>query len=157
MKGIKFDIYAINKLTPASIFSAENPQHYHHDLLPRVRLWHPEARRAEPLRMTSAEGRAELVGVACTARAFPLLVAGPYNIPYCLDRPGEGHRIVGEVYKIDDEKLQRLDELEAYPEHYNRWEKGAKWCLPGASPRRVPGGAGHPQVRHISSSAPARV
>ena len=77
--------------------------------------------------MTSSEagqGRAELVGVARTARAFPLLVAGPYNIPYCLDRPGEGHRIVGEVYKIDAEKLQRLDELEAYPEHYNRWEKG---------------------------------
>lgn len=82
-------------------------------------------KRGEPNHawLTSTEpghGRAELVGAARMARPFPLLVAGPYNIPYCLDRPGEGHHIRGEVYRIDADKLSQLDELEAYPAHYNR-------------------------------------
>ncbi|XP_037074280.1 putative gamma-glutamylcyclotransferase CG2811 [Pollicipes pollicipes] len=65
-------------------------------------------------------GRASLVGVARTVRPFPLVVAGPWNIPYCVDRPGEGHNITGEVYRIDAEKLRHLDVLETYPTHYNR-------------------------------------
>ncbi|KAF0299909.1 putative gamma-glutamylcyclotransferase [Amphibalanus amphitrite] len=82
-------------------------------------------KRGEPnhgwmMKTGPGQGCAELLGSARTCRPFPLLVAGPYNIPYCLDRPGEGHRIFGEVYRVDADKMKRLDELEAYPKHYNR-------------------------------------
>jgi len=73
--------------------------------------------------LTSAaagSGTARLLGSGRTGRPFPLVVAAPYGIPYCLDRPEEGHHLSGEVYSIDEAKLRHLDELESYPTHYNR-------------------------------------
>ena len=49
-----------------------------------------------------------------------------YNIPYCLDLPGRGHCVRGEVYSVDQTKLAWLDEFEGVPDHYERREETVK-------------------------------
>ena len=44
-------------------------------------------------------------------RRFPLFV-DLYAIPYLLNKPGEGERIRGELFSVDDATLAALDELE---------------------------------------------
>ena len=44
-----------------------------------------------------------------------LSLFGRYNIPYLLDAPGQGHCITGEVYSVDEQQLEKLDELEDHP------------------------------------------
>jgi hypothetical protein len=51
---------------------------------------------------------------------YPLIVASRYNIPYLLDAPGVGHRILGEVYSVDNAMLSALDALEDAPNYYSR-------------------------------------
>ncbi|VDM46413.1 unnamed protein product [Toxocara canis] len=65
-------------------------------------------------------GEHRLVGCARTVTRYPLLVASKYNIPFCLEQPGTGHRIRGEVYEVDDVKMNALDQLEAHPHFYRR-------------------------------------
>eukprot|EP00095_Tigriopus_kingsejongensis_P012762 snap_masked-scaffold30_size591359-processed-gene-4.18 protein:Tk12762 transcript:snap_masked-scaffold30_size591359-processed-gene-4.18-mRNA-1 annotation:"AGAP011128-PA" len=40
---------------------------------------------------------------------YPLVIASKFNIPFLLNIPNEGHLIKGEVYNVDEEKLQHLD------------------------------------------------
>ena len=47
-----------------------------------------------------------------TADAFPLVVGGAWFSPYLIDEPGEGHRVFGEVFKVNDEDLEALDRME---------------------------------------------
>jgi len=47
-----------------------------------------------------------------TAQAFPLVVGGDWFSPYLIDEPGEGHRVFGEVFEVDDEGLEALDRME---------------------------------------------
>jgi gamma-glutamylaminecyclotransferase len=49
---------------------------------------------------------------ASTTRRFPLRIVGRYKIPWLLDRPGQGWRITGELYRVDSPALSRLDKLE---------------------------------------------
>jgi len=67
-----------------------------------------------------ATGKYEFLGKAQTCHRYPLVVASRYNIPFCLKEPGKGHRIIGEIYKVDENKLKALDELEAHPTFYCR-------------------------------------
>ncbi|XP_072031329.1 gamma-glutamylaminecyclotransferase-like [Amphiura filiformis] len=63
--------------------------------------------------MTKSEkGHATFVGKAKTVEKWPLVVATKFNIPFVLDKPGVGHHILGEVYRVDEEMLHFLDELE---------------------------------------------
>ncbi|XP_031625492.1 putative gamma-glutamylcyclotransferase CG2811 [Contarinia nasturtii] len=56
-----------------------------------------------------------------TEKKFPLLIATKYNIPFLLDNaPDTGHNICGEVYSVDETMFKNLDELEDYPELYDR-------------------------------------
>ena len=48
------------------------------------------------------------------------MIASRYNVPYLLDAPGQGHKIQGQVYRVDEDKLRILDILEGVPEHYIR-------------------------------------
>ena len=43
-----------------------------------------------------------------------------YNIPYLVDRPGQGRRVGGEVYRVDTDMLANLDILEDHPTYYRR-------------------------------------
>ena len=49
-----------------------------------------------------------------------MVIASKFNIPFLLDLPDSGHRVQGEVYRIDQEKLENLDILEDYPKLYKR-------------------------------------
>ena len=66
--------------------------------------------------------RARPLGEARTRERFPLAVAGPWFVPVLLRRPGEGHRVRGELYAVDAETLAALDALEGVdePDGYER-------------------------------------
>mmetsp|Transcript_51055 Transcript_51055/g.153459 ORF Transcript_51055/g.153459 Transcript_51055/m.153459 type:complete len:188 (-) Transcript_51055:705-1268(-) len=67
--------------------------------------------------------RAAFLGAGRTSDAYPLVVRGPRHIPALLDRPGDGHRVRGEVYRISDRTLRAMDLLEGVSNgHYVRKE-----------------------------------
>lgn len=66
------------------------------------------------------KGHASFLCNGITANQFPLLVATKYNVPFLLDRPGMGEHVSGEIYEIDELMLANLDELEDYPQLYDR-------------------------------------
>ncbi|XP_029303976.1 gamma-glutamylaminecyclotransferase B-like [Cottoperca gobio] len=69
-----------------------------------------------------ANGKAEFLASACTTQKYPLVIAGKYNIPFLLNIPGQGHRVRGELYKVDDKMLKFLDVFEDIPRMYQRAE-----------------------------------
>ncbi|KAL3045516.1 hypothetical protein OYC64_013728 [Pagothenia borchgrevinki] len=69
-----------------------------------------------------ANGKAKFLASACTAQKHPLVIAGKHNIPFLLNVPGQGHRIKGEIYKVDEKMLKFLDEFESVPTLYQRTE-----------------------------------
>lgn len=65
-------------------------------------------------------GDAALVGTYRTAEKFPL-VCGPYRVPFLLNLPGCGQRVLGELYAVSFKGLARMDELEGTTRgHYER-------------------------------------
>lgn len=65
-------------------------------------------------------GSAQLISTGETTEKYPLVTATRYNIPFLLNLPGEGYRISGEIYAVDEAKLRHLDILEDYPRFYDR-------------------------------------
>ncbi|XP_055860858.1 putative gamma-glutamylcyclotransferase CG2811 [Biomphalaria glabrata] len=65
-------------------------------------------------------GGAKFCGRAKTLAKFPLLVTTPFNIPFLLHKEGIGHRIEGELYKLDEETLKHVDDFEGHPHWYVR-------------------------------------
>uniref|UniRef100_A0A4W6DHR1 Gamma-glutamylaminecyclotransferase n=2 Tax=Lates calcarifer TaxID=8187 RepID=A0A4W6DHR1_LATCA len=65
-------------------------------------------------------GKAEFLASAFTTDKYPLVIAGKYNIPFLLKIPGQGHRVHGEIYKVDDRMLRFLDDFEGVPTMYQR-------------------------------------
>ncbi|XP_037955533.1 putative gamma-glutamylcyclotransferase CG2811 [Teleopsis dalmanni] len=65
-------------------------------------------------------GFSRFIAAGSTTQKFPLIVGTRYNIPFLLDRPGIGYNIKGEIYEIDEAMLGKLDELEGYPQYYDR-------------------------------------
>lgn len=68
----------------------------------------------------SSNGKAEFLATACTTQEYPLVIATQHNIPFLLNIPGNGHRVQGEIYKIDEQMLKFLDDFEAVPTMYQR-------------------------------------
>lgn len=58
-----------------------------------------------------ATGHARFLGSAKTKQKFPM-VCGPYQVPFLIDVPSEGHHVRGELYEVDRVAIDRLDELE---------------------------------------------
>lgn len=48
-----------------------------------------------------------------TQEKFQLIVGGPYYSPILLNELGEGHKICGEIFEVDDAGLKILDVLES--------------------------------------------
>lgn len=67
-----------------------------------------------------SNGKAEFLASAHTTQKYPLVIAGKYNIPFLLNLPGQGHQVRGEIYKVDDQMLEFLDDFESCPEMYQR-------------------------------------
>lgn len=58
------------------------------------------------------------LGIYETEDPYPLVFK---EFPYILDRPGEGFRVVGELFAIgDDAGWKILDDLEDHPNEYER-------------------------------------
>lgn len=53
-----------------------------------------------------------LIGQFITEQPYPLYLVGERYSPWMMDQPGEGYRVSGEVYKVDDATLDILDRLE---------------------------------------------
>ncbi|GMR40969.1 hypothetical protein PMAYCL1PPCAC_11164, partial [Pristionchus mayeri] len=70
--------------------------------------------------LTESEGKQRLLGLAETTSPFPLVVGTAFNIPFLLYARGQGHKVEGELYEVDDVKLARLDALEKHPIFYER-------------------------------------
>ncbi|XP_029924588.1 gamma-glutamylaminecyclotransferase isoform X2 [Myripristis murdjan] len=69
-----------------------------------------------------ANGKSEFLASARTTEKFPLVIAGQHNIPFLLNIPGQGQRVRGEIYKVDDQMLKFLDDFETVPTMYQRTE-----------------------------------
>ncbi|WP_102959836.1 gamma-glutamylcyclotransferase family protein [Mangrovicella endophytica] len=55
---------------------------------------------------------ARFLGTAQTVEPYPMLIAGDIYGPVMLDRPGEGLRVHGELYDVDEADMPTLDALE---------------------------------------------
>ncbi|KAM9820849.1 gamma-glutamylaminecyclotransferase B-like [Neosynchiropus ocellatus] len=80
-------------------------------------------RRGQPnnYRMSeSSNGSAEFLATAQTVQPYPLVIATAFNIPFLLNIPGQGQRVHGEIYRVDEQMLKFLDEFESIPTMYQR-------------------------------------
>ncbi|KAG7239324.1 hypothetical protein INR49_029289 [Caranx melampygus] len=68
----------------------------------------------------SNNGKVEFLASAVTTERYPLVIAGKYNVPFLLNIPGQGHRVHGEIYQVDDKMLKFLDDFEGVPTMYQR-------------------------------------
>ena len=55
---------------------------------------------------------AKELGEYQTIEKYPLVLCGERYVPCLIYSPGDGHRVEGELYEVDDECLNRLDALE---------------------------------------------
>lgn len=69
----------------------------------------------------------DIMTVSClgrfvTVNAFPLVVGGSWFSPYLIPEPGEGRRVAGEIFEVDDRQLAELDRMEGthLPNGYHR-------------------------------------
>lgn len=65
---------------------------------------------------------ATFLGEARTRTAYPMVVHGTGFSVVIIPEPGIGHRVVGEVWEVDDAQLAQLDKLESthLPTGYRR-------------------------------------
>ncbi len=56
---------------------------------------------------------ARYIGDALTVERYPMVVQGKTFSPVIMPEPGTGHRIMGELWEVDAEKLAALDRLES--------------------------------------------
>ncbi|XP_055690789.1 putative gamma-glutamylcyclotransferase CG2811 isoform X1 [Lutzomyia longipalpis] len=80
-------------------------------------------KRGEPNHklLTSPEnGVGKFVGRGETTIKFPLVIGTRYNIPFLLNKRNTGNFVRGEIYEVDDTMVGKLDELEGYPDFYDR-------------------------------------
>lgn len=47
-----------------------------------------------------------------TAQAFPMYIVGTRRLPWLVNRPGQGHQVLGQLYLVDDAALAAMDVLE---------------------------------------------
>jgi gamma-glutamylaminecyclotransferase len=61
-------------------------------------------------------------GAFVSVERLPLYVIGPAQLPWLVDRPGQGEHVIGELYEVDEVALARMDALERItePDWYSR-------------------------------------
>ncbi|CAG2178968.1 unnamed protein product, partial [Oppiella nova] len=67
-------------------------------------------------------GEADFVGYAETVDKWPLVIASLYNVPYLLHKPHFGKKITGEIWSVDINMRNKMDDLESHPRFYRRFE-----------------------------------
>ena len=53
------------------------------------------------------------IGNFRTVLPYPMLIAGPWFAPMMLPEPGTGHRVRGELYRVEEAHLRRIDAVES--------------------------------------------
>jgi gamma-glutamylaminecyclotransferase len=63
-----------------------------------------------------------LPGLFVTAERYPLYLVGERHSPWLINRPGDGERVTGQVFEVDEAALANMDALEriAEPDGYRR-------------------------------------
>src|SRR3954469_2278028 len=51
-------------------------------------------------------------GTFVTREPYPLYLVGDRHSPWMIDTPGEGHRVAGQVFRVDAVTLSAMDRLE---------------------------------------------
>ncbi len=54
----------------------------------------------------------QLQGVFTTVEKYPLVITAPWYSPVMFHESGIGHHVSGEIYSVNNEKLQDLDKFE---------------------------------------------
>jgi len=69
-----------------------------------------------------ANGGTRLPGEYQALEAYPLYIIGPGFLPWLVDMPGEGYRVVGQLFEIGDAALAEMDAFEetSRPNWYRR-------------------------------------
>lgn len=67
-------------------------------------------------------GYSSFVTTGQTVEQFPLILGTRFNIPFLIAAPGKGKYVSGEIYNVDERMFAKLDELEDYPNLYDRME-----------------------------------
>lgn len=63
-----------------------------------------------------------VAGAATTLDPWPLYLVSERCVPWLIDRKGDGVRVIGELYEVDDDALAAMDRLERIdaPDGYRR-------------------------------------
>lgn len=63
-------------------------------------------------------------GTFVTLDRYPLYLVGERHTPWMLDTPGQGEYVIGQVFDVDAEALERMDVLEQVgePDGYDRMQ-----------------------------------
>jgi gamma-glutamylaminecyclotransferase len=63
-----------------------------------------------------------VTGHFVTVERYPLFVIGPSQLPWLVNRPGDGEHVLGQVFEVDAQSLERMDALERItePDWYSR-------------------------------------
>ncbi|WP_218509409.1 gamma-glutamylcyclotransferase family protein [Variovorax sp. dw_308] len=71
------------------------------------------------------EGR-RIAGEFVTVESYPLYLVGERHSPWMIDLPGQGHRVAGQLFEVDEGALARMDALERItePDGYRRLRIG---------------------------------
>lgn len=61
-------------------------------------------------------------GVFLTKERYPLFLVGERHSPWLINSPGQGERIVGQVFEVDQPAIEAMDKLEriSEPDGYRR-------------------------------------
>jgi gamma-glutamylaminecyclotransferase len=61
-------------------------------------------------------------GSFVTTECYPLYLVGERHSPWLINMPGEGERVYGQVFQVDDDTLAAMDKLERIhePDGYRR-------------------------------------
>ena len=51
-------------------------------------------------------------GAFVTLEPHSLYILGPRHLPWLVQQPGLGHRVVGQLFEVDDHTLAEMDRLE---------------------------------------------
>ncbi|XP_049939370.1 putative gamma-glutamylcyclotransferase CG2811 [Schistocerca serialis cubense] len=71
-------------------------------------------------------GTSKFVSTAQTVKRYPLIIDTQYNIPFLIHREGMGHRILGEIYEVDERMMKTIDELKSHPNLYCRLQDSVR-------------------------------
>jgi gamma-glutamylaminecyclotransferase len=63
-----------------------------------------------------------IAGEFVTLERYPLYLVGERHSPWMIDLPGQGHRVAGQLFEVDEAGLARMDALERItePDGYRR-------------------------------------